>query len=391
MRYIGIISILFLAAGCVKPYTPHLNQPPTGYLVVEGNINAGDGPSPIILSRSEPLSDTAVEIFETGASVALDGSDGSTYVAVPDGAGTYTFGALPLDSTKTYRLDIHTASGDEYQSDYVPVIPNPPIDSISHVAKGSDGVYINVNTHNPSNNSRYYQWSYSETWEYTSAEFSSLEFDKASDTVIERPAADQIYTCWRSDSSSSILVYSTTKLGQDVVSQFPITFIPEGDQRLSTEYSIYLHQYTLSEGAYNYLSLMQSNTENLGSIFDPLPSGLRGNIHCVTQPSQVVVGYVNVSSEQNLRVFIIRPNFWPYEFTCELPDITVPSTPKDIYTWYFTGIAPVPQPPLPNPPMGIYVPIAQSSTNTAGWEANMLGCVDCRQQGGTNVEPYFWR
>jgi hypothetical protein len=391
MRYIGIISIFFIAAGCIKPYTPHLNQPATGYLVVEGNINMGDGPSPIILSRSEPLTDTSVEIFENGASVTLEGSDGSTYIASPGGPGTYTFGSLPLDPTKTYRLDIHTTSGDEYQSDYVPVIPNPPIDSITLVAKGSDGVYLNANTHNPSNNSRYYQWSWSETWEYNSAEYSSLEFDKATDTVIQRPAADQIYTCWRTDSSTSILIYSTTKLGQDVVSQFPVNFINEGDQRLSVEYSIYLHQYALSEGAYNYLSLMQSNTENLGSIFDPLPSGLRGNIHCVTQPSQVVVGYVNVSSEQSLRSFFLRPNFWPYQFACDQADITVASTPKDIYTWYFTGIAPVPRPDLLIPPMGVYVPISMSNTNTAGWQANLLGCVDCRQQGGTNVQPYFWR
>lgn len=390
MRRLTLLSILCIAAGCVKPYTPKLNNPVTGYLVVEGNINVGAGPSPIILSRSEALTDTATEIFEEGATVVLEGSDGSSYSATPATQGTYTFGALPLDTTKTYRLDIHTADGDEYQSDYVPVIPNPPIDSISAVVKGTDGYYMNVNTHNPSNNSRYYQWSFSETWEYNSAEYSSLEFDKATDTVIPRPAADQIFNCWKSDSSTSIIIYSTTKLAQDVVSQFPITFIPEGDQRLSVEYSIYLHQYTLSEGAYNYLELMQSNTENLGSIFDPLPSGLRGNIHCLTQPSQVVVGYVNVSPEQSLRLFMNRPSYWPYVFTCGQPDVAVPPAPKDIYNWYFTGVAPNPYPlNYPHPPMGIYVPI-QGADAGPGWEANLIDCVDCRVQGGTNIEPWFW-
>ncbi|HTJ12093.1 MAG TPA: DUF4249 domain-containing protein [Dinghuibacter sp.] len=389
MRRFGIICCICIA-GCVKPYSPHLNNPPTGYLVVEGNINAGAGPSTIILSRSVPLTDTASEVFEEGATVALEGSDGTTYASAPGANGTYTFGALPLDTTKTYRLDIHTAGDVEYQSDYVHVIPNPPIDSISIMYKGTDGVYVNVNTHNPSDNTRYYQWSYSETWEYNSAEYSSMEFDPVTDTVIVRPPGNQIFTCWKGDSSTDILIYTSTKLSHDVVSEFPLTFIAEGDQRLSVEYSINVHQYALSADCYNYLLLMQSNTENLGSIFDPLPSNLKGNIHCVSDPSQTVVGFVNVSSEQTLRIFARRPPYWPYIFTCPEPDTIVPSVPKGLYTWFFTGIAPVPPINTDHPPMGIYVPIEMNPMGP-GWVSNLIECVDCRQLGGTTTQPWFWQ
>src|ERR1700744_550154 len=390
MRRIGIICMVCVT-GCVKPYNPHLNNPPTGYLVVEGNINTGAGPSTVILSRSVALTDTATEVFEQGATVVLEGSDGTTYTSTPGASGTYVFGALPLDTTKAFRLDIHTADGTEYQSDYVNVVPNPPIDSISFVPKGTDGYYVNVNTHNPTDNTRYYQWSWSETWEYNSAEFSALEFDPTQDTVVPRPSADQIFTCWRGDSSTSILIYTSTKLAHDVVSQFPVTFIPEGDQRLSVEYSINLHQYALTADCYNYLLLMQSNTESLGSIFDPLPSNLKRNIHCVSDPSQTVVGFVNVSSEQTLRVFENRPSYWPYVYTCPLGDTFVPTAPKWLYTWYFTGIAPNPYPiGIMSPPMGLYVPTEQSSSSP-GWMANLIGCVDCRQQGGTTTQPWFWQ
>lgn len=389
MRHIGVICIVCFT-GCIKPYSPQLNNPPTGYLVVEGNINTGMGPSTVILSRSVALTDTASEVFEQGATVILEGSDGTTYASAAGANGTYTFGALPLDTTKTYRLDIHTSGGVEYQSDYVHVIPNPPIDSISLVGKGTEGVYVNVNTHNPADNTRYYQWSYDETWEYNSAEYSSLEFDPVTDTVVVRPPQDQIFTCWQTDSSTTILVYTSTKLSHDVVSEFPLTFIPEGDQRLSVEYSINVHQYSLSADCYNYLLLMQSNTENLGSIFDPLPTNLKGNIHCVSDPSQTVVGFVNVSSEQTLRIFAQRPPYWPYVYTCEQPDVVIPSEPKALYNWFFTGIMPDPPIMYNPPPSGIHIP-TMDNPNGAGWVGNLIECVDCRQQGGTTTQPWFWQ
>ncbi|TDX00316.1 DUF4249 domain-containing protein [Dinghuibacter silviterrae] len=389
MKRFWIISAIFLAA-CVKPYSPKLNNPATGYLVVEGNINAGTGPSMLVLSRTVALTDTTVEVFEPGATVALEGSDGSSYAATAGTNGTYAFGALPLDTTKTYRLDIKTTEGSEYQSDYVHVIPNVPIDSVTFVPKGGDGMYVQVNTHNPRNDTRYYQWSYDETWEYHSAEFSSLRFDSTLDTVVARLPSQQIYTCWRTDSSSNILIYSTTKLSQDVVSGFPLTFIPQGDQRLGIRYSINVHQYALSADCYNYLLLMQSNTENLGSIFDPLPSNLKGNLHCLNNPSEPVIGFVNVSSDQPLRTFTGPPSFWQYQFVCIAQDTMVPFQPAWMYLWYFKGIRPNPYPRnYTDPPSGIYIPIAFGPGDT--WTANHDYCIDCRLQGGTTTQPWFWQ
>jgi hypothetical protein len=380
------LPILLLLAGCIKPYNPPVNYPSTGYLIVEGNINNGPGPTRIILSRSGPLSDTATEVFEQNALVTLEGSDGTQFTATGSG-GVYLFNGLALDASKQYRLDIHTVDGNEFQSDYVPVIPNPPIDSVNAILK-PDGMHLYVNTHNPSGNTRYYQWSYTETWQYTAAELSDLEFDPVNDTVVLRPPADQIYNCWKQDSSTALILYSTTKLARDEVYEFPLVAIPEGDQRLSVEYSLSVHQYALSQAGYDYLELMQASTENLGSIFDPLPTGLKGNIHCLTQPTQTVVGFVNVSQEQDTRVFLPEPPGWPYTLSCAYADTAIGPAPKDIYTWFYSGVAPL-TPPEGVRPKGIYIPL-YNATPGPGWLSNLNLCVDCRLQGGTNAQPSFW-
>ena len=358
---------------CIKPYNPNISSPATGYLVVEGNLNTAPATTTITLSRTVPLTDTASEIFESGATVYVEGSDGFVDSVTSSGNGAYNFGALPLNSGVTYRLEIRTPDGNDYLSEYVAVIPNPPIDSVN-ATYDATGAHLLVNTHNPNNNTRYYMWNYTETWEYNSAEFSFYIYQNYE--VVTRTPAQYVYTCYRSDASTNLLIYSTAKLSQDVVSQFQLLFIPQGDQRLGVEYSLLVNQYALSDSAFDYLQLMQSNTENLGSIFDPLPSSLVGNIRCVTNPSQQVVGYVNASGFQSTRIFIARPAYWEYDYQCPQPDTTLPGD-TDLVKNFCCGTT------------SVYTPVSLSPPG-AGWISNATFCIDCTAQGGSTTKPPFW-
>jgi hypothetical protein len=82
---------------------------------------------------------------------------------------------------------------------------------------------------------------------------------------------------------------------RDIYDQ-PIIFIPIATQRLSVLYTIMVRQYGLTEAAYNFLYMMEQNSEALGTIFDPQPSQLTGNIQCLTNPSEPVVGYVSAGA-----------------------------------------------------------------------------------------------
>src|SRR6185437_8435019 len=129
-----------------------------------------------------------------------------------------------------------------------------------------NGVVIYANTHDPANATRYYQWNWDQAYEYASGEYSEYEYNRSNGGVFFRPDSDQINHCWKYASSTSILVTTSTKLAQDVISLYPIKMIPPNDIQLSILYSILVRQYSLTMDGYNFLTLMQKNTESLGSI-----------------------------------------------------------------------------------------------------------------------------
>ena len=65
-------------------------------------------------------------------------------------------------------MHITTKNGKEYASDYSVVRTTPEIDSISWL-RDNGGVRIYINTHDDQNKTKYYRWSYSETWEFHAA------------------------------------------------------------------------------------------------------------------------------------------------------------------------------------------------------------------------------
>jgi hypothetical protein len=366
---------------CIDKYNSPYTSPSTGYLVVEGYIS-GNSQTRYTLSRTIPLPGDSTIPMETGASVQVEGNDNSVYPLTEQSAGNYsTADTLSLNPAAQYRLRITTAAGQQFLSSYVAYKPTPPIDSVSWI-ENSNGVQIYVNTHDPANATRYYQWEYGETWAYESAEQSIVEYksDTSPVAVISRPAADQIYRCWHLDSSSNILINSTAKLAQDVVYRQPLVLIPTGSQQISILYSIFVRQYALTQDGYNFLSLMKSNTESLGSIFDPAPSQLAGNIQCLTSPNEPVVGYVSAGSVQQQRIFISRYQLsdWYYSYVCPLPDTVVQL--GQAYLIRFFGD-------------GGYIPVQGDYSMSGvllGWDGNLGGCIDCRLQGGTTQEPSWW-
>lgn len=356
---------------CVQKYNSPYVSPPTGYLVVEGYIS-GNTATQFTLSRTIPLPGDSALPMETGASIQVEGTDNSVYPLTEQDPGIYIVDTLALNPVNQYRLRINTAEGEQYLSDYVAYLPTPPIDSINWVYN-STGVNIYASTHDPTGNIRYFQWNYTETWEYTAAEPSTFMYDDTNNTVVYRYAlADQIYNCWITDNSADIILGNSAKLAQASIYEQPINFIPTGTQRLSVLYSILVRQYALTEDAYNFLYMMQQNTESLGSIFDITPSQLVGNIRCLTNPNELVVGYVSAGNVQQDSIFIGRPPNWPYLFICSSPDRSTVDVPDSLSTWLGSGLA---------------VPTIDSAGRIY---YNNINCIDCRVKGGTNLRPSWW-
>ncbi|GAA4400949.1 DUF4249 domain-containing protein [Nibrella viscosa] len=365
-KVIGWVAILSLG-GCVDPYRPPEIAAPNNYLVVDGFLNSKPGTTTSIrLSRTQNLSEKNTSVAETRAVVTVETEGRATYAFRETGGGVYTLTDLVPQANQKYRLRIKTAKGVEYLSDFTTVVTTPVIDSVSW-RPTSNGLQIYVNTHDPKNNTRYYRWEFDETWEFFTPYNATLELkDKQ---VITR--AENTYRCWSGESSKSIMVGSTARLSQDVVSLFPLTTIPADSWKLSSRYSILVRQYALSRDAYAFWEQLAKMTQNIGSLFDPQPFLLTGNMHCITNPSEPVLGYFSVGSVETRRIYVKRyqlPN-WTINTGYSFCRLDTAKTLKDLIEMNFQPVSEL--------------------EGGGGYLASDNYCVDCRLRG-TNKKPAFW-
>jgi len=385
--------ILILFTGCKKPYDPPGITAPNSYLVVEGVINSGADSTIIKLSKTVNLASNVTLNPLGGAVLTVESDQGAVYPLTETSQGTYTAIGLNLDNTRQYHLRIKTAT-EQYVSDFVSVENSPPIDSVNFVIQ-NNGLTIYSNTHDPNNNTKYYRWDYQETW-IIHSQFDSF-FKSNGDTVLARDYTnDEIYSCWTTTASSTIVLNSSAKLARDVIVDNPIIFIPSSSEKLSSKYSILVRQYALTGDAYSFWQNLKKNTEQLGSIFDAQPSQINGNIHSITHPSEPVIGYISVGSVSSTRIFIANQQLpaWadnPNDPSCILDSFYYAYVPKgsnatpvnqiNEYINYNKGAT--------NPEIPINS-ISPPGSPPIGYTASEPSCVDCTLRG-TNKQPAFWK
>ncbi|MFB9841899.1 DUF4249 domain-containing protein [Mucilaginibacter ginsenosidivorans] len=387
-KIIYTLTILLVWWGCKKPYQPVAITTDSNYLVVEGIINTGNDSTIIRLSRTVKVSSSQRSTPELNAMVIIESDAGATYGLPDAGNGYYKAGPLGLSSSNKYRLRITTATGKTYESDLIEARNSPPIDSVYYRIL-NNGVEIYADTHDPTNSTKYYRWEYESTYQYHSAFNSFLKLvTTPQDTVLGRTIPEHIYVCYRGNKSSTILINSSAKLSQDVITQNPIAFIASNAEELESRYSILVKQYALTPGAFSYFQQLKKNSEQLGSIFDAQPSELPGNIHCLTNPSEPVLGYITAGAPTQLRMYIRNRDLpaWltdsPYS-GCKL-DTDLFARPQgstvvnEVQEYIYTGVH-----------IPIFVIQPQGAPKPDGYTASVPGCVDCTLRG-TNIKPAFW-
>lgn len=362
-----------MAAGCKEKFPFPESAVSNNYLVVEGFINTG-GSTHIKLSRTAKPDDTTPISPELFARVFIESDNGLSYPLAENGAGLYSAAPFTPDPAAKYRINIQTTNGRLYFSDFVEVKTTPPIDSINWV-RTDDGVRIYVNTHDPQNTTRYYAWQFDETWEIRSS-FQSL-WEYKNQEMVRRNDPYRLTTCWQSASSTNILIGSSAKLANDVIYGMPLVFIPDNSWKLGVRYSINVKQKALSKGAFEYLEKMKKNSEQLGSIFDPQPSGISGNIYCSDDPDEMVIGYIYAGNVEEKRIFISRGQVpeWQYRMYCEIFSVTDLS--KDSLDAAFGSS------------VNLVIDEIRNDGGLIGYTGSSATCIDCTLRG-TDIKPDFW-
>ncbi|KQS33094.1 DUF4249 domain-containing protein [Dyadobacter sp. Leaf189] len=374
MRYwlfkLGFFALLLILDSCVEPFSPPEVNSVEKYLVVDGFLNVGQDTSRIELRQTQNVSEPTVNLSVEGAIITAESETGESYNFTEAGRGLYLLPPQQYNENTKYRLRINLF-GKEYLSEYVEVTKTPPIDSLaSRFDAGQDAMIFYVNTHDPNNNTHFYRWKFEETWEYRSAYYSYLEVvDKK---IVTR--SKDINQCWGSMRSGSILLGSTIKLSSDIIKDLPLFKVPVSTNKLYIRYSVLVRQYALSREAFEYWTSLSKTTQGTGSLFDPQPSQVTGNIHNVKDSKDLVFGYFSAATEQTKRL-TIAPHLGNFP-RCMPPDTF------DIVC-------------RPNSDRQCALETAALLMSFGGERAEYIlgapaSCIDCRTQGGTTTKPTFW-
>ncbi|MEO5681536.1 MAG: DUF4249 domain-containing protein [Chitinophagaceae bacterium] len=384
MKPILYCLMVLLITGCKEKYESPVVSPVTGYLVVDGVINSGPGTASLTLSRTTKFDNRNI-VYEKGAGVTVQGEDSSVYALLEKGQGIYSADNLNLKNTLKYRLRINASNGKRYLSDFVVVKNNPPIDSISWKIE-NNGVQLYVNTHDARNNARYYQWYYDEAWQIQSSYYSTLKYkithSQSGDnyTVVYRDSTTFSYdptivNCWQFNAPLNLFLGSTAKLSQDII-YLPVNYIPPASIKLGVMYSIRLKQYTWTKEGYEFLEKMKRNTESTGSVFDPQPSELKGNISCISDASETVIGFFNISPVQEKRIFIRRSDVPSWQYAAGCFDVEIENVSDSIA----------------HKALGLLPTVVEKQSPFGGivtFKAAPPDCVDCTLRG-SNKKPSYW-
>ena len=312
------IALLFCALAicafsqCIYDYTPQdaslqgLDEP---LLVVDGDILVGDF-TKVKLSYTESILED-VEEMPLGCTVMVEAESGETVgaFAVEDEPGVYLADTRELDLDGKYRLCISVPERGEYVSEFKPVMVSPQIDDITW-SISRDGTYANieVTTHNTEMEKLYCKWSYVENWESPAVIEPSAEYIPyrgnnglrylTPDEILERSQ------CWSEAISTDVCIANTEKLSENLISESVIRRITNTDTRAIALYAITVTQKALDQEAYRYWDVLKRNTGSVGGIFSEQPTELKGNIVSATNPKEVVVGYISVTTITQMRKFI---------------------------------------------------------------------------------------
>ncbi len=384
---LAVATILTLIGwyGCKEKYRPEIKDNNVKYLVIEGLINTGADSTIFTLSRTFKLDNKAVVAFEKGAIVNVESETGATYV-LPElvKAGSYGRPSLNLDPTKKHRLRIRTKDNREYLSDFVESRKAPPIDTLKFDSK-NNGLNIYADTHDPSGKSKYYRYSYIETWEYRAELLSYFKVENRQ--LLRRNPEDFIFTCWHNVPSGNIVLGSTANLNQDRLTDTRVNFNSASSSKLDFEYSILVKLNVLTREGFEFWETMKKNTEDVGSIFDPQPSQLFGNIRSTTDPSEIVIGFVSAGTVTEKRLTVIPaelPLQWfipnPIDSTCikAVKTLSLGAAVNNNLLGPTTRFIPIDEVWI----QGVFVGYSVT---------DLLYCADCRTQGGTNKRPSYWR
>lgn len=375
------LFVLLILTGCISDFEANLPYKDEDILVIEGDI-VSNTECDIILSKTFALEDDRQPENTIRAKIVLVGDDGyRSEEAYYAGRGIHRLAVGNLKADVAYSLEI-ICEGQTYTSTPEKPLHTPEIDNISWKQADKDGtVSIRVSTSQDESEVSYYMWDYVEDWEYASR-FLVVNFYDPKKREMITYDEDPYYFCWRTKKGKEILIGTTEALRENRIANQELYTRECSDERFSLLYSIRVKQYALTKKAYEYFQNRARLSNDMGGLFTPQPSELKGNVTCTTDKSKKVIGYINTMLNTTSKQLFISPDeirgatyvqscliLTSFEALTMMKDEDI----KNYHDFYLRGFWPLD---------------GETLDETTQW--TKPNCIDCRLRGGTKNKPDFW-
>jgi hypothetical protein len=311
------LPLSLVLASCIRSVSVPFRTV-TPVLVAEGWITTDDPPYAIHLSYSGAFSNTyQAGILDSGllyindAQVSILDDLGDSTACLSTGLGTYLSADPQFIGTigRSYRLKVNLSNGKTYVSRPETITPVPGIDSVT-AAYDSTSIYyvrptqliLSVNFRDPPSNSNYYRW--------TSLGYFPRKSWGFPCTTGSPPCTDPFMCscyalCEQLQYDNQVNVLSDQFIEGHEIRDQPVYYSPVYWKGI---HYVQIKQSSISQQAYEFWEQYLNQTNRTGSILDPLPAPLIGNIYNQADTTDIALGLFSGSATITKKVIII-PDF----------------------------------------------------------------------------------
>ncbi|MGC4035266.1 MAG: DUF4249 domain-containing protein [Chitinophagaceae bacterium] len=317
-------------------------------LVVEGNITTDTVLYTVKLTYSGQIAysdDIPDQYLEKNAKVTiLDNLGDSTTLVYTGTQGVYQ----TTDTTfigqvgRSYSVKVELPSGKTFVSKPELIKPAVPISSLNIVYDDKFDfnfptklkVYADIN--DPADQENYYKWDFT-AWTGRQTHGVPCGFGCL------------IYEyCYQRTISNDINIYADDAVNGNVISN---QYMGQSYIYTYLNHFIEIKQSSISRDAYLFWQSFKDQTTRTGSILDPLPASIKGNIYNQADPEEFALGYFSASSVTHKKAELI-----PYSITDYLLKISaeelIPPGSVACFQYFPNTLSydPPPAPQYPPPP-----------------------------------------
>ncbi|MBX2964534.1 MAG: DUF4249 domain-containing protein [Cyclobacteriaceae bacterium] len=328
-RFLFWILVIFSA--CVDPLQIPIPDEDKR-IVVDGMITNTPGPYQVKLFYTNKISTSRLQPFEpvTGALVAIKNDAGQTYVLTEIKAGLYESdpNTLTGEIGRSYQVVIQTPDEKTYQS-APQLLTNPgeitDVDLVfapsalpSYNATITDALEIFIDSKGVTGDNNLFRWRWKTIHKVRAYPELEVILTPGGPVPNPEPCSGHIRRgsgtvqvgdctccyCWSYDYSEKARVSKNQFVNANTFLNQSIGLIPVTSMHFFDKYHLEVQQLSLSEEAYDFWDLVEKQQNGNADLFQPNAIKIRGNMYCVDNPDEEVLGFFGVSGVASISMFI---------------------------------------------------------------------------------------